>query len=183
MEKGFSRIIKHVSKDSKVFDIGCGGLGGENTTSYLIERVGPKNITGLVRKNQDSERFANANPNIDIIFEDFFDYKTKNRFDVVSYDLGIESSLWGWSIEGLDYFASLLNKGGYFITYIMTTDQYGDPDETPKLIRDHWDKWWGPPRFKSASMGKLLHLKGWELLELTDEERRPYITWALLQKK
>ena len=182
-EEAFYSLIKKLPKNLKILDIGCGGLSGENTTNFLIEHFGEKNITGLCRRHPESEAFFENHKAIKIIYDDFYTHKFEEQFDLVVFDLNIEGSLWGWSHEGLKTLGNLVKPGGFFITYIMRTDQYGDPEETPKLIREHWAKWWGEPMFSNESIGnRVSKIKGWEFYKLQDEIRRPYISWTLLKK-
>lgn len=182
--KGFEKIIESLPATAKVLDIGCGGLDGENTSDYLIKRFGESNITGICRENNESKRYKELHPKLNLIFDNFYHKSFDTTYDIVVVDLNIENSLKDWSDKGLAKIADLLKPGGVYITYIMVTKEYGNPAETPALIENHWLHWWGEPIFSLEAIGnKLNKLDGWEVYETAQEERRSYILWVALRKK
>lgn len=174
----FERIIKILPKDLKVLDVGCGGLLGENTSQYLAGYF--EDITGVnVKANKDLLEFIKLFPKVNLVIGNYKDIKDK--FDLVVFDLNIEGNLENWSDEGLKQCGKLVKDGGYLINYIMTTDQYGEPDKTPELLRQHCSHWW--KTFSREDIGKKLRsLKNWEVVVCEQEERRGYILWVLLKK-
>ena len=76
-----------------------------------------------------------------------------------------------------------MKDGGLLITYVMMTDQYGDPDETPALIRRHRDEFWWSTQFNNEMIGRRLNeIDGFEIVGVEREKRRPYIYWVALEK-
>ena len=188
-QSGFSKLINSLPASLKVLDVGSGGLEGENTTNYLIRRFGPENITGICSNQHEVERFHAIRaelklPPVKIIQDDFYKHEFTGQYDLAVLDLNIESNLGrDWTDEGLDHMRSLVKDGGYLINYIMLTDQYGDPDETPLFIYRKWVEHWGTENLTLKDIGrKLSNLKGWELMAQEQEERRPYILWVMLKK-
>ncbi len=167
-------------KEWKVLDAGCGGLDGENTSDFLVKHFGEENITGICKAETEAKRYLELHPKLDMRIEQFFTSPLDKQFDLLVLDLNIEGNLRNWSSEGLREIQKYLKKGSYVTNYVMTTDQYGDPEETPKLLREHCEKWWGS--FKPEDIGKRLNsLSGFKLVAHEVEERRPYITWVLLK--
>lgn len=188
-QNGFPRLIKQLPKTFTVLDVGAGGLQGENTTNYLIEHFDAKNILGVCRADVETQRFiatreANKMFTIPIISDDFYQIKFDGQFDLVVLDMNIGNNLEkDWSDEGLERMRSLVKDGGYLINYIMTTDQYGDPEKTPEFIRKYWWQWWNTGNLTMRAIGeKLRQLDGWELFDYEQEPRRDYILWTMLKK-
>ena len=127
--------------------------------------------------------YKKAHPQINFITGDIYTYDFKRKFDLIVLDLEIENNLRDWA-ENQAHAYKLLKRGGYLITYLMTTDQYGDPDETPALIRRSWKKRWGKwPPSREDVIKSLRTFPNYEFISLCEEERRPYITWVLFKKK
>ena len=174
----FERIIRSLPKEFSVLDVGCGGLLGENTSQYLQGYF--TDILGVnIKENKDLLEFKKIYPNAKIKIGNYKDIK--EQFDLVVLDLNIEGNLENWSVEGLEKDGKLIKENGYLLNYVMATDQYGKPNETPELLRKHCKKWWG--EFTREAIGKKLNnLKGWKMWLCEQEERRPYILWVLLKK-
>lgn len=174
----FERLIKIVPKNTKVLDVGCGGLLGENTSQYLQNYF--IDVLGVnIKENKDLIEFKKIYPNAKVIIGD---YKSiDEQFGLVVLDLNIEGNLENWSDEGIDLAAKLVKKDGYLINYVMMTDQYGDPNETPALIRKHTKEYWGELT-KEAVGKKLKSLKKFEFILAESEDRRNYILWVVLKK-
>lgn len=169
-------------KNTLVLDVGCGGLWGENTTDYLIEHFGDERIQGLVKEGEASYEFSKQHPNIKFSFGDFHTHEFPITFDLVVLDLDIRGNLINWSEEGLKRVKDLVSPGGYLINYVMMTDQYGDPEETPKLIREHAERFW--LELTPEAVGrKLDQLEDFEFVAFIQEERRSYIYWVLLRRR
>lgn len=167
------RLITSLPRNLKVLDVGCAGLGGENTTNYLYKHF--TDITGICTTPEETYK------EIKLIKDDFYTHDFKEKYDLVVLDLDLELSLKDWS-DNMQFPLRLLRPGGYLLTFLMTTDQYGDPDRTPKLIKEQWVSYWGawPPNFEDIG-NKLLNLPNYQLIAHRQEERRPYITWILLK--
>ena len=185
---GFEKLISNLPKDSTVLDIGSGGLEGENTTRFLLDRFEAKNIVGICNNQKGVDLFlaqlkeAKADAPV-ILLEDYNEYQTDRQYDIVVHDLNIENSLQLWSEEGLERAFSFVKDGGLLITYVMMTDQYGDPDETPALIRRHRDEFWWSTQFNNEMIGRRLNeIDGFEIVGVEREKRRPYIYWVALEK-
>lgn len=182
-----NELIKWMPKTFSVLDVGCGGLSGENTSVNLVNHFGQGNVTGICKESRwnwkDVAEFKSNFPNVKHINDDFYSHKFDTLFDLVVLDLNIENNILNdWSDDGLQKMRSLVAPKGYLINYIMTTTEYGDPNETPKLLADHRDRWWGS--FESIDIGRRLNsLPGWKFIAHQREERRPYITWVLLQNE
>lgn len=180
---GFEKIISQIDKDSFVLDVGASGHEGENTTNYLIKRF--ENYFGICIQPEKVEAYKDNHPEAHIIVGDFYKHKFKDKFDVVVLDLNIENNvIQDWSLEGLQNVRELLNDGGILINYVMTTDQYGDADVTPALIRKRWVEFWKVDKLTNEAIGKRLeNIPGFDLFAHEVEERRPYIMWVGLKKK
>lgn len=178
--EAFERMIREFPKNSRVLDVGYAGHDGENTSNYLaayFDRVvGITNSTTIANNNKKD--------NCEIIIDNFYNYRFNQQFDLVVLDLDIENNLLrDWRDGGLERVAKLLAPGGHLINYVMTTDQYGDPDQTPDLIRWHSERFWGTPVPTNEAIGeRIKRLRGWELCTAKQEKRRPYITWVMLKK-
>jgi len=179
-EKGFAKLIKELPKDWKVLDVGCGGLGGENTSNYLVEHFGEENITGICKWRKDVGAFKQKHPNVDMIEADYYELDIKDKYDLVVLDLNIENNLKDWSEEGIKRTRALLKPNGIFINYIMMTDDYGDPNETPKLIQQHRKDWWRSNEFTNEMIGRRLDGVV-DIAGLEQEERRPTIYWIAMK--
>lgn len=181
--KGFEKLIEFIPQDSRVLDIGCGGLSGENTTNYLIKRF--KDITGICRRSEEAQKYADAHPDIPFIFNEFNKVSRKPFHDLVVYDLNIENNILSWE-AGFKDMLSYLKPEGYLITYVMTTTEYGD-NGTPNYIREHWERFYGQPQsgiLNNELIGKKMQeLADYEFIASEVEERRPYITWVCLKRK
>ena len=181
-EKGFKRLISSLPKGS-VLDVGCGGLEGENTTDYLVEYFGVESITGVCKWKKDIDKYRLKVPEINIIETDYYGIEFNEKFDLVVLDLNIENNLKDWTDEGLKRTSKLVKKDGVLINYVMMTDAYGDPNETPQMIRDHRKNFWESDEWKNEMVGaRIRKIKGFKLLGVEREERRPYIYWVALQK-
>lgn len=178
------RLIKHLPKDLKVLDVGCGGLYGENTSEYLIAHFGVENITGVCTSEREvgiyhARRAEMGLPEVSIRVEDFYKMEPE-KYDVVVLDLNIENNLKDWTDKGLEYAKKFLKPGGYLINYVMVTDQYKDED-TGEMIKVAWADFFGGDIGYEQVGKKLSSLKDFKLLGQVKEERRPYILWVLLQ--
>lgn len=178
----FEKLIKDLPKNLDVLDIGCFGHEGENTSVFLGNHF--NKILGF---NINTKVFESSKkyPNYEVIIDNFYDYKFRDRqFDLVVSDMTIELNLLNdWCDEGAERIKKLVKPGGYWINFVMMTDQYGDPNVTPDLIRWHSERFWGSPTPNPESVGnKLTKLKGWELIVAEPEQRRDYILWVMLKR-
>lgn len=179
MKEAFERLIKDLDPNMDVLEVGVNGHDGENTSVFVRDQFSdPFGINIRPEKIEDwKQRYPDANCAV----ADWYEYEDETH-DLIILDLNIENNLKDWSDKELARAHRLLNYGGFLINYIMTTTEYGDPNETPTLIAAHRDSWWGS--FKNEDIGKKLNaLKGWEFIVAETETRRPYITWVLLKKK
>ena len=189
-KSGFQRIIQTLPKTFSVLDVGAGGLEGENTSQFILDHFDPKNVTGICKNKKQvdlyhAQRAERKEPPVDIIIGDFYSHDFEGKqFDLVVLDLNIEGNIQNdWTEKGLKEVLKLVKLGGYLINYVMMTDQYGHPDETPILIRDAWKKFYGTSDMSPAVVGKRLkQLKDYELFAYSQEERRPYILWVCLKR-
>lgn len=183
-------MISQLPKEFDVLDIGAGGLQGENTTDFLAEHFDAKNIFGVCWSEHEVNRYkaireANKMAPISILPADYFklEFRPPMQFDLMVLDLNIEGNLKNWTVEGLEYASQFVKPGGYLINYIMLTDEYGDPDETPVLIRKHWKEFWETEKLEMKNIGKRLgRISGWEVFAQEREKRREYILWIMLKK-
>lgn len=178
----FKDLISAIDPAAKVLDVGAGGLSGENTSYDLIERF--PNYTGICLPHKESDAFKGNFPDKRIIQEDFYTHRFDGeKFDVIVLDLNIENNLKDWSDEGLAKMRELISERGFLISYVMTTDQYGNA-ETTELLKAHWRQFWESEAFATVAIGRKLNMiSGFELFLSGHEDRRPYITWVILQKK
>ena len=155
-----------------MLDVGGWGLEGDNTSQYLEERF--SDIIFMNNKPLDKVNLVG----------DFYGHKFKEKFDLIVLDLNIENNvLKDWSDEGLERVRGLLKKGGTLINYIMTTSDYGDPNETPELIKRRWKEFWGTEDITDGSIGrKLKNIPGYEFFIHIQEEQRSEIIWVVLKK-
>lgn len=181
---GFTKLIKSLPKYLKVLDVGGGGLQGENTTDALLEHFGTENVTGICTSSHEVEvyqaqRAEKKLPKANIIDGNYYTHDFNEQFDLVVLDLNVENNMKDWENE----FSNLtyLKKDGFLITYIIMTDEYGDPKETPALIRDHWKRFWKTEKLAPFHIG-MKRIKGYEVYAHEKEERRTYILWMLLRK-
>ena len=183
MDRDFFLLIKDMSPDMSVLDIGYGGLDGENTTEYLLRKFNHNNMVGLVKENRDSRRYADSHRDIRVLWGAFPDIMPDTKFDLIVADLNIDTNIkHNWTDKGLDMLLKYLDDGGYLINYVMKTTDYGD-EATTQLITNHWKEWWGSETFSDvAIVKKLLGLKNFELIDILQEPRRSYITWVKLKK-
>lgn len=188
---GFQKLISALPKTFTVLDAGAGGLHGENTTDFLAAHFDPKNILGVCWSDHEvsvyhAQRAEKRLPPVSIVSADFYklEFNPPMQFDLAVLDMNIESNLGiDWTDEGMERMQSFVKDGGYLILYLMTTDQYGDPDKTPAFIREQWKKHWQSDRLSANDIDrKLKSLKGWELFAQEREQRRDYITWVMLKK-
>ncbi len=182
------KIISIIPKDSKVLDIGALGLLGENTTQFLVNYFGAKNVTGICIKPEQPDFFLKAHPDFKFIQEDVFEHPFEEKIDLVVTDFGIEKNIEEWSEEGLERIKKFIKPQGYLLNYVMATTQYGDPLYTPFLIKKHFVSWWRhlyphEEGIYEAIGNKLKELEDWEVIISQREERRPYILWLLLKLK
>lgn len=177
----FDKFIRTLPKESSVLDIGTFGHDGKNTSVFLgkyFDKILGFNINTKVLK--DSAQY----PNYEVIIDNFYDYKFKQQFDLVVSDMTIELNLLNdWCDSGIERIAKLVKPGGYWINFVMMTDQYGDPKVTPALIRWHSENFWGVtvPNVDAVEQ-KLSKLKGWELVAAEPEKRRENILWVMLKR-
>jgi len=188
--KGFEKLISYLPNNLSVLDVGCGGLEGENTSKYLLRHFGAPNITGVCREAKMVELFkaqlAEQGKSVPaILVTDFYTMPWETQYDLVVLDLTIDNNLEkDWTDEGLGSIQSLIKPKGYLINYIMMTEHYGNPEETPMKIAKHREDFWGVSEFSLEGVGKKLNtLKDFNVLGISLEERRPYILWTLLQRK
>lgn len=178
------KIISILPKNFQVLDVGALGLMGENTTQFLVDYFGAKNVLGICLKPEQPEWFLEKYPDFPFVIGDVYATNFANKFDLVVTDFGVEKNLEEWSLEGLERIKTLIQPGGYLLNYVMTTTEYGDPLETPHLLRKHWAEWWRQlPPHPEAIGRKLKDLNDWEVVLSIQEERRPYIIWILLKLK
>lgn len=176
MATAFERLIEHVPQDSVVLDVGAGGCEGENTSNYLVRRF--KKYTGVnIKHSSDIDRWVMNNPDVEMLFQDFF--ALERKCDFLVFDATIEKQLEQWSQTGLSGLGRFINSGGYLAMYIMTDPNYGD-ENIHKLLRENRDEWWGSWD-KEDIVKKLKNLDGFTFIALEQEERRPEIYWSLLK--
>lgn len=167
MPTAFERLILGIPELSSVMDVGYGGLDGENTTDYLRARFGL--IQGLCKDVEAVERYQVRHSAQDYVIIGMYpSAMPSEKFDLLVLDPNIDTNLDFWSEEGMAKALSYVNGGGHIITYILTTDEYGD-EHTQERLRQHRKEWWGVPR----DLGIVSSLV---------EERRPEITWVLIKK-
>lgn len=181
---GFQRILETLPRNMRVLDVGAGGLEGENTTNYLLPHVGQNNYKGICTTKKQVDSYTNLHPEADIVVGDFYETEFKEKFDLIVLDLNIANNVErDWTDEGLARVREMLDKDGLLINYVLCTDGYGDPGETPELIRKGWKDFWGMDEFSHEKVGnKLYSLKGWEVYMTSQEERRNYILWVALRR-
>lgn len=184
LQHGFQRIIKHIPKNSKVLDVGGGGLDGENTTNFLRERF--EDITIIERVVGRVEEYAQkfGVEGLTIITKDFYKHNFDTKFDLIVLDLNIDNNIQkDWTIEHLWRVHELLNKKGIVIIYVMTTEDYGDAD-TPKMIRYHMKHWWAsiPPNVHTIREMLDDFIYFYKVFMIAKENVRPDIIWVALQK-
>lgn len=175
----FERLIRVLPKDARVLDVGCWGHEGVNTSKFLAEYF--DHVTGMAI----SEKVKKHCPeNYTFIQDNFYDHRFGEVYDLVVTDLTIESNMLNdWSNAGIERISKLVAPGGFWMNFVMMTDQYGDPEVTPDLIRWHSKRWWGSDVPNPESVGKkLTSLKDFGLYAAEPEQRRPYILWCLLRK-
>ena len=173
-------LIDKLPKTLRVLDVGAGGLQGENTSDVILDWF--DNYTGICREKKEvdtylAQRKEKGLSEPDIIIGDYYEHQFE-PFDLVVYDLNIENNIMEWE---RGFVGAPVKDGGFLITYIMMTDQYGDPNETPPLLRNHWKNFWGDESFSYSAVGAK-KIKGWDMLATQREERRKYILWVLMQK-
>lgn len=148
-------------------DVGYGGLNGENTTDFL--RMHFKNIDGLCKDEKAVVDYQVRTGAQDEVYIGIYPQRMPNKtYDLLVLDPNIEGNLAFWSHEGMKRAWGFVNDGGAIITYIMTTDEYGDP-ETHELLKQHRKDWW-------ENGGEV------KIANQEREERRDYIIWVLLKK-
>lgn len=169
MQTAFERLIAPLDPRLSVLDVGYGGLDGENTTDYL--RAHFDEIWGLSKDAEAVNKYRQEKNSKDTVVLGIYPQHMprSKTFDLLVLDPNIESNLDFWSEEGMKKAWSFVNDGGYIITYIVTTDDYGDEDTHALLIK-HRQQWWD-------GEGNNVRPQQIEI-----EERRPYITWVLLKK-
>lgn len=184
MPTAFEKLIAMMPKDLKVLDVGYGGLDGENTTNYLRAHFGA--IHGLCKDAPAVARYhmlyGNQGKDHVVIglYPEDMGQMPHDKYDLLVLDMGIDDSMVLWSEEGLKKAHGFVAPGGFLITYIMTTDEYGD-ERTPEQLRAHRDKWWGTWD-EGDIVKKLKSLEDFRFLGIEQEERRDYIKFVLLQK-
>ena len=183
---GFEKLILAVPKNSVVLDVGAGGLEGFNTTDFLIERFGVENVKGICIQPEKVAAYKDRFPEMDLVVGDFYErshYKQKS-FDLVVLDLNVKNNIIkDWSLEGLERMRGFIKQDGMLINYVMTTDQYGDENNTPALIRKRLKEFWHTDLLTYEDIGKrLTNLPGYELFAHEVEEIRSYIMWVALKK-
>lgn len=177
----FEYLLSILPKSFDVLDVGSGGLGGENTTNFLLKYF--QKVTGICINKEPAEKYKIDHPEIDMIIGDYYKHIFDKKFDLIVQDEDVLLNLKDWE-SNQEYARTLLKPGGYLLTYIITTDQYGNPEVHPKAIRDHWVKYWGVwPVDREYIGNKLNGLEKWEAVLDRQEERRPYIHWILLKLK
>ncbi len=174
------KFISILTKDSRVLDVGCYGHEGVNTSQYLASYF--DHVTGVAISTKVKQYLA---PNYELIQDNFYDHDFENKqYDLVIMDMPIEGNLLNdWNEKQLEKMQKLVAPGGFLVNYVMMTDQYGDPDITPDLIRFHSQKFWGVNIPTLQAVGdKLKTIKGWKKWLAVPEERREYILWTMLRK-
>lgn len=178
----FEKFIQVLPKTSRVLDVGVCGVQGENTSTFLNAHF--NRVVGIT-VDEKGLSFARENlKNYDLIQDNFYNRTFEHKFDLLVLDLTIESNILNdWSNKGIERAYNLIKPGGFLINFVMVTDQYGDPEVTPDLIRWHSKKWWGSDVPNKEAVGiKLQNIKGFKLHLAAPELRRPYIYWVMLQR-
>lgn len=122
----FSKLINKIPADSEVLDVGGGGLGGVNTTNYLITHFGGDNVTCINDKEERVAQFILDNPDVRMIVGDFYTYRFRRKFDLIVLDMNLALNIRDWE-EGVlkKRVVKLLKKGGFVINYIKPgTEQF-----------------------------------------------------------
>lgn len=169
MLTAFERLIELLPPGISVMDVGYGGLDGENTTNYLRARFGL--IDGLNKTDYAVARYRALYPDSEkdqVYFGTYPQDMPGERYDLLVLDPNIEGNLAFWTPHGMETAFQFVKDGGHIITYVMTTDLYGDPT-TQKMIAEHRANWWA----------KKVQLP---IVAQEHEERRQYISWVLLKK-
>ncbi len=178
--KDFEKLISKFPAELKTLEVGVWGHEGVNTSKLLIERF--PDYLGMNIREEKKRECQETFPKAIILNADYYKWKFTTLWDLIVLDLNIENNLKDWSDEQLERVHKILMPGGFVINYIMMTDQYGDP-ETPALIREHRDRFWGVSVWDAeAIFRKLGNIKGFQYFAHQREERRPYIYWVVLQK-
>lgn len=178
---GFNKIIQSLQPKT-ILDVGCGGLLGENTTVYLVEKFGDSKVLGICRDNQQTGMFRNRFPNLKIITGDFYSHKFEQKFDLIVLDLNADNNFKDWSHDQLQKVREMLNDGGVIINYVMGTIWY-DSEEFAKQIANHWLNWWDTDEINRETIERRLkRLQDFKILAIEQEARRPYIWWVAIQK-
>lgn len=179
MKETLEQIIERFPKNISVLDVGCYGHEGVNTSTYLAKYF--DHVTGI---NVNAKSVAQAPENYTAILDNFYVHEFPNPFTLVVLDLTIESNMLNdWSETGMERIKRVVKPGGYLLNFVMMTDQYGDPEVTPDLIRWHSKRFWKSDIPNAESVGaRLKTLKDWEVIHVQPEVRRPYILWTLLRR-
>lgn len=173
--QGFEEMIQRLEPKLKVLDVGAWGLKGENTSRYIKDKF--KDVTYMNNKHYEGVTLV----------ADFYTYKFKEKFDLIVMDTNVSLNVTkDWTPKGLKRLRGLLNKGGTLLIYMITTDEYGEKEGTPKLIRKGWKEFWNSKgrTITNEEIGKKLeNIPGFKLFIYLQEKWRPIITWVALTKK
>ena len=175
MRTAIERLIEKVPETATVLDVGYGGLDGENTTNFLRNRF--KDLWGLSKDAVAINKYKEATKTDDPVILGLYPNTVMQKvFDLLVLDTNIDGNLDFWSDEGLKQATRFLKSEGFLLTYVLTTDQYGD-EYTQNRIRQHLHSWW------EVMPDRAMNLPFFEFVDAQEEERRPEITWVLLRRR
>ena len=181
---GFQKLIQMLPKELSVLDVGAGGLEGENTTEFLLERF--SDYTGICIKPDrielyNAQRKERGQKEANIIVGDFYTYQFGQQFDVLVLDLNIERNLEDWE-DRFERVKKHVKHSGYLISYYMLTDEYTDVESVHEQIRSTWIDICGVNDMNVRVLANGMRaIPGFELMTIEQEERRPEIAWVLLR--
>lgn len=181
---GFQKLIQMLPRELSVLDVGAGGLEGENTSEFLLERF--KDYTGICIKPDrvelyNAQRKERGKEEANIIVGDFYTHDFGRVFDVVVLDLNIERNLSDWESR-FDIAKRYVKHGGCIITYFMMDDTYTDVESVHEQIRKVWISLCGANDMNIQSLANGVRaIPGFELITIESETRRPEVAWVLLR--
>lgn len=181
---GFQKLIQMLPRELSVLDVGAGGLEGENTSEFLLERF--KDYTGICIKPDrvelyNAQRKERGQKEANIIVGDFYVHDFGRIFDVLVLDLNIERNLLDWE-DRFEQVKKYVKHGGYVITYSMMDDTYTDVESVHEQIRSTWISFCGVNDMNVNSLTNGVRaIPGFELVTIETEKRRPEVAWVLLR--
>lgn len=182
--ESFYSLIKNIefSKDSNALDIGAGGYCGEITTTELLHKFQPQNITLMEVDKKRCNLLLQKYPKCRIVNSDFFMHLFTHKYDLISIDLDSHNQFYRWD-ELLNKSYNMLNKNGYLITFTINdlsnismlhnhTDyefikkHINETYETDNIVnKEHLIKYFGKTKFEFINSVKKNRLIQWILLK------------------